>query len=90
MDVLKKTGESRRNARLNPDAEGEEEAAGDGDTLREERAVARPQPTVHEEKPVRIIFISRTAAEPGQAPQLPWVIRGNATPNKTLLAVLKH
>lgn len=90
MDVLKKAAESRRNARLNPDAEGEEEAAGDGDASRDERAVARPQPTVHEEKPVRIIFISTTAAEPGQARQLPWVIRGNATPNKSWLAVLKH
>src|ERR1700733_6275795 len=46
MDVLKKAAESRRNARLNPDAEGEEEAAGDGDASRDERAVARPQPTV--------------------------------------------
>ena len=90
MDVLKKAAESRRNARLNPDTEGEEEAAGDGDASRDEWAVARPQPTVHEEKPVRIIFISTTAAEPGQARQPPRAIRGNATPNKSWLAVLKH
>ena len=87
MDGLTKAAESRRNARLNSDAEGEEEAAGDGDGSRDERAVARPQPTVHEEKPVRIIFISTIAAEPGQARQLPWVICGNATPNMTWLAV---
>ena len=90
MDVLKKAAESRRNARLNPDAEGEEEAAGDGDALRDERAVARPQPTIQQEKPVRIIFISPTAAEPVQARQLPCVIHGNVTPNKSWLAVLKH
>ena len=71
MDVLKKAAESRRNARLNPDTEGEEEAAGEGDASRDERAVACPQPTVHEEKPVRIISISTIAAEPGQARQLP-------------------
>ena len=88
MDVLKKAAESRRNARLNPDAEGQEEAASDGDASRDERAVVRPQLTVHEEKPVRIIFISTTASEPGQARQLPWMIRGNATPNKSWLAVL--
>ena len=58
MDVLKKVDESRMNIRLNPDAEGEEEAGGEGDASRDERAVARPQPTIHEEKPVRIIFIS--------------------------------
>ena len=64
MDVLKKTAESRRNARLNRDAEREEIAAGDDDASRDKRAVARSQPTVHKEKPVRIIFISTTAAEP--------------------------
>ena len=90
MDVLKKAAESCRNARLNPDAEGEKEAAGDGDPLRDERAVARPQPTVHEEKPVRTTFLSTSAAKPGQARQLPLVIGGNATPNKSWLAVLKH
>ena len=42
MGVLKKTAESRRNARLNPDTEGEEEPAGDGDASREESAVACP------------------------------------------------
>ena len=90
MDVLKKAAESRRNARLNPDAAEEEEGEGDDGASRDERAVARPQPTVHEEKPVRIIFIPTTAAAAGQARQLPWIIRGNDTPNKTWLAVLKH
>ena len=90
MDVLKKAAKTRRNARLNPDANGEEESASDSDALREERAVTRPQPTVHKEKPVRIIVISTTAARPEQAQQLPWVIRGNATPDETRLAVLKQ
>ena len=87
MEVLKRAAESRRNARLNPDAEGEEEAAGDSDVSRDERAVVRSQLTVHEEKPVRKIFISSTAAEPGQARQLPWVIRSNVTPNKSWCVV---
>ena len=39
---------------------------------------------------MRIIFISATAAESRQTRQLPWVIRGNATPNKTWLVVLKR
>ena len=90
MDVLKKAAKSRRNARLNPDAEGEEEAGGNGDSSRDETAVARPQRTVHDEKPVRIIFISMTAAEPGKARKLSRVIRGNATLNKSWLVVLKH
>ena len=52
MDVVKKAAEFCRNARLDPNAEGEEEAAGDSDISRDKRAVAGPQPTVHEEKPV--------------------------------------
>ena len=90
MDVLKEAAATRRNAKLNPDAKVEEESASNGDTLRDERAIARPQPTVHKEKPVRIIVFSTTAAKPGQARQLPWVIRGNATPNKTWLAFPKQ
>ena len=89
-DVLKKAAESRRNARLNLNAEGEEEAAGDDDASRDKRAVDRPQSTFHEEKPVRIVFISTTATEPIRARQLPWVICANAMPNKSWLAVLKH
>ena len=90
MDVLKKPAESRMNARLSPDTEKEEGADGDGDISRDERAVACLKLSIHEEKPVRIIFLSTPAAEPGQARQLPWVIRGNATPNNTWLAVFKH
>ena len=94
MDVLKKAAESRRNARLNSDAEEEEDGDGaegaSGSGSRDERAVARPQPTVHEEKPIRMIFISTSDAEAGQARQLPWVMRGDEMPNKTWLAVLKH
>ena len=94
MDVLKKAAESRRNARLNSDAEEEEDGDGtegaSGSGLKDERAVARPQPTVHEEKPSRIIFISTSDAEAGQARQLPCVMRGDEMPNKTWLAVLKH
>ena len=90
MDVLKKAAESCRNVRLNPDAEQEEEVVGEGDASRDARTVARPQTTVYEEKPVRIIFISTTAAEPSQARQLPWVICGNATLYKTWLVVLRH
>ena len=94
MDVLKKAAESRRNARLNSDAEEEEDGDGaegaSGSGARDERAVARPQPTVHEEKPIRMIFISTSDAEAGQARQLPWVMRGDEMPNKTWLAVLKH
>ena len=56
MDVLKKAAESRRNARLNSDAEEEEDGDGaedvSGSGLRDETAVARPQPTVHEEKTI--------------------------------------
>ena len=80
MDVLKKAAESRRNARLNFDAEKEEDGDGaegaSGSGSRDERAVARPQPTVHEEKPIRMIFISTSDAEAGHARQLPWVMRG--------------
>ena len=90
IDLLKKGVESRRNARLNPDTEEEEGAAGHGHVSRNERAVAHPQPTVQKEKPVLLIVISTTAAEPGHARQLWWVIRGNATPNKNWLVVLKH
>ena len=71
MDLLKKTAKSRRNARLNPDTMEEEEGEGDDGASRDERAVARPQPTIHEEKPVRIIFIPMTAAASGQTRQLP-------------------
>ena len=49
MDVLKKAAESGRDARLNPDAKEEEGAAGGGDASRDERAVACPQPSFHEE-----------------------------------------
>ena len=90
IDVLKKAAESRRNNRLNPDTAEEEEGEGDDQASRDETAIARPQPTIHEEKPIRIIFITTTAATAGQARQLPWIIRGNATPNKTWLAVLKN
>ena len=71
MDVLKKAAESSRNARLNSDAEEEEDgdgAEGASDSgSRDERAVAHPQPTVHEAKPIRMIFISTSDAEAGQA-----------------------
>ena len=50
----------------------------------------RPQPTVYEEKPIQMIFIKASDAEPGQARQLPWVVRGPATPSTNWLAVLKH
>ncbi|PUU72134.1 hypothetical protein B9Z19DRAFT_1139310 [Tuber borchii] len=95
IDVLKMAAESRRNARLNSDAEeegGDWGAGGvSGSGSRDERAVARPQPTVLEEKPVRIIFISTTGAERGQARQLPWINLGNnAMPNKSWLVVLRH
>ena len=90
MDVLKKAAESRRNARLNPDADEEVEAEGDAGASRDERAVARPQPTVYEEKPIQMIIIKASDAEPGQARQLPWVVRGPATPSTNWLAVLKH
>ena len=88
MDVLKKAAKSRRNARLNPYAEEEVEAAGDPGASRDERAIARPEPTVYEEKPIQIIFIKASDAEPGQARQLPWVVRGPATPSTNWLAVL--
>ena len=56
MDVLKKAAESRRNVRLNSDAEKEEDDNGaegaSGSGSRDERAVARPQPTVHEKNPI--------------------------------------
>ena len=90
MDVLKKAAESRRNARLNPDADEEVEAEGDAGASRDERAVARPQPTVYEEKPIQMIIIKASDAEPGQARQLPWVVRGPATPSTNWLAVLKY
>ena len=94
MDVLKKVAESRRNARLDSDAEEEEDGDGaegaSGSGSRDERTVARLQPTVHEEKLIRMIFISTSDAEAGQAHQLPWVILGDEMPNKTWLAVLKY
>ena len=92
IDVLKKAAESRRNARLNSDDEQEEDAEGadNASGSRAERAVARPQPIAHEEKPVRIIFIETSDAVPGLARQLPWVMHGNATPNKSWLAILRH
>ena len=39
---------------------------------------------------MRIIFIETSGANPGQARQLQWVIHRNATPNKSLLAILQH
>ena len=42
MDVLKKAAESRRNARLNPDADEEVEAEGDAGASRDERALLVP------------------------------------------------
>lgn len=91
IDVLKKAAESRRNARMNSDNEQEEEAGGAGSGSGSgSRDVARPQLTVHEERPVRIIFIETSGANPGQARQLPWVMHGNATPNKSWLAILRH
>ena len=90
MDLLKKASEARRNARLNPDADEEVEAEDDAGGLRDERAIARPQPTVYQEKPIRMIMIKASDAEPGQARQLPWVVRGPATPSTNWLAVLKH
>ena len=75
MDVLKMAAVSHRNARLNSDAEEEEDGDGaesaSGSGSRNERAVARPQSTVLEEKPIRMIFISTSHAKTGQAPQLP-------------------
>ena len=50
MDLRKKEAESRSNARLNPDADEEVGAKGNAGVLRDERAVARPQPTIYEEK----------------------------------------
>ena len=92
--MLKKAAESCRNARLNSDNEQEEEAAGavsgSGSGLQGERASARPQPTDHKEGPMQIIFIETLGANPGQAHQFPWVIHGNATPNKSWLAILWH
>ena len=92
MNALKEAAESRRNARHHSDAEKEEDGDGaegaSGSGSRDERAVARPQPTVHEEKPIPMIFISTSDAEDGQARQLPWVMRGDEMPNKTWLVVL--
>ena len=52
MDMLKTAAESRRNVRLNPNADEEVEDEGDSSASRDERAVASPQPTVYEEKPI--------------------------------------
>ncbi|KAG0132546.1 hypothetical protein HOY82DRAFT_606660 [Tuber indicum] len=94
MDVLKKAAESRRNAQLNSDDEqsDEDEGAGraSGSGSRGGRDHGRPQPTLHEERPVRIIFIETTGAAAGQARQLPWVMHGGNTPNKTWLAILPY
>lgn len=65
MDMRKKKMESCTNARLDPDAEWEEAAAGEGNASRDARAIGLPQPRIYEEKPVRIILIATTAAEPG-------------------------
>ncbi|KAG0132534.1 hypothetical protein HOY82DRAFT_606577 [Tuber indicum] len=74
MDVLKKAAESRRKAQLNSIDEAD----------------GGPQPPLHEERPVRIIFIATTGADAGQARQLPWVMHGGNTPNKTWLAILRY
>ena len=87
IDVLKKAAESRWNARLNSDDEQAEEAEGTDGTSGAERAVARHQPILYEERPVRIILIERTGTVAGQARQLLWVMNGNTTPNKSWLVI---
>jgi len=56
VHMLKKAAESCRNGRLNSDNEQEEEAegadSGSGSGSRGERAGARPQPTLHNERPL--------------------------------------
>jgi len=94
VDLLKKGPESLQNARLNSDNEQEKKAEGTGcragSGLRGERAGARHQPTLPKERPVRIIFTETSGANPGQARQLPCVMYGNTTPNKSWLAILWH
>ena len=93
LDMLKKAAESRRAVRLNSDGEQEDtEGAGSasGSGSRGEGAVARPQAPLHEEGLVRIIFIATSDADEGQARQLPWVMHGNETPNKSWLAILRY
>jgi len=81
-NMLNKAAESGRNAKLNSDAEAEEEGNGpSGSGSRD--PIACPKVTIHEEKPVRIIFIETTAADPGQTRQLPWIICNEQTPTRS-------
>ena len=86
--MLKKTAKSCENARLNSD--NEQKGKAEGESGSGSRDVARPQLTVHEERPVQIIFIETSDANLAQAHQLPWVMYGNTIPNKSWLTILRH
>jgi len=89
IDVRKKAAESGRNARLNLDDEQVEVAAGTESASGAERAIACPQLILHKERLVRIIFTETSGAVAEQARWLLWVMHGNATPNKSWLAILR-
>lgn len=69
IDMVKKAAKAHQNVRLNLENKQGEEAervgSGSGFKLRGETAGACPQPRLHDDRPLRIIFLDIGGANPG-------------------------